>query len=214
MQILFPSLLSTVAMALAPCPIAGRAALAAVACGRLEGDRDAHLPPLPALPLSPLSRLLFGLGNPRSGRSRRRRRRAPRRIRPPRGKPSPPSAPPRRATPPRRRNRAREPEIEPSSPSSSFRSGGRRERCRRYRTSPSPPSPLTRFLVSSSPSRTASFPSSPSASSCACQAAVVRPPAVQLEHARVAVHPPLHLRARARLRPPPASLTPTGRRQN
>ena len=31
-------------MALAPCPIAGRAALVAVACGRLEGDRDAHLP--------------------------------------------------------------------------------------------------------------------------------------------------------------------------
>ena len=59
---LLPSLLSTVAMALAPCPIAGRAALAAVACGRLEGDRDAHLPPLPALPLSPLSRCCSAWG--------------------------------------------------------------------------------------------------------------------------------------------------------
>ena len=46
------SLISTVAMALAPCPTAGRAALAAVACERLRADQDAHLlHPPPALPL-------------------------------------------------------------------------------------------------------------------------------------------------------------------
>ena len=46
------SLISTVAMALAPCPTAGRAALAAVACERLRADQDAHLlhpPPAPPL---------------------------------------------------------------------------------------------------------------------------------------------------------------------
>ena len=55
----------------------------------------------------PFSRLLLGLGKPRSSRSRHGRRRAPRRIRPPRSKPSSPLVPPHRAAPPRSRNRPR-----------------------------------------------------------------------------------------------------------